>query len=60
MVPVDGVDALAEEDAVAAESHLEGAVARKNLSLSRWASRSCSSGLSGRERPPERPGVELM
>lgn len=42
----------------AASSHLEGAVARKNLSLSRWANLSRSIGFKGRVRPPVRPGVE--
>jgi hypothetical protein len=59
-VPVDWDDEFADGAPVAAESHLDGAVARKNLSLSRWASRSCSMGFKGRDRPPERPGVELV
>jgi hypothetical protein len=57
VVLVDDVEELAAE-LEPAESHLDGAVARKNLSLSRCASRSCSNGLRGRIRPPERPGVE--
>lgn len=40
-------------------SHWEGAVARKNLSLSRCASFSCSAAVSGRDKPRERPGVSL-
>jgi hypothetical protein len=34
-------------------SHRDGAVARKNLSLSRWAMRSCSWWLSGRLKPTQ-------
>lgn len=40
-------------------SHWEGAVARKNLSLSKCASFSCSAAASGRDKPRERPGVLL-
>lgn len=40
-------------------SHWEGAVARKNLSLSKCASFSCSAAESGRDRPRESPGVLL-
>jgi hypothetical protein len=56
-VEVVGTDAV---EGTAEESHREGAVAKKNFSLSRCASLSCSTGLRGRERPPERPGVDVV
>jgi hypothetical protein len=49
-----------DTEGTAEESHREGAVAKKNFSLSRCASLSCSTGLRGRERPPERPGVDVV
>ena len=47
-------------EAAAEVSQRDGAVARKNLSLSRCARSSCSWGLRGRVRPRLRPGVVVV
>lgn len=51
---------MAVAEGRALESHLDGAVAKKNFNLSKCASLSCSSGFKARERPPERPGVDVV
>lgn len=58
--PLVLVDESATLEADPLVSHLEGAVARKNLSLSKCARRSCSKGFKGRVSPPERPGVDVV
>lgn len=55
--PIAGVGL---DDVVADAFHREGAVARKNLSRSSWANRSCSCGIRGRESPCESPGVDVV
>jgi hypothetical protein len=55
-----GVVGGQDEELEEAASQREGAVARKNLSLSRCARRSCSWEVSGLERPLLMPGVEVV